>query len=85
MAVSTTMDIYGVKQAVATLKELEPDYAKEMLKKVKQAGDPVLVAARSLIPTKPPLSGMGRGNLQSAWRAGAHGIAMLSGAWAQQA
>ena len=31
------------------------------------------------------IGGMGRGNLQSAWRAGAHGIAMLSGAWAQQA
>ena len=63
MAISTTMDIYGVKQAVATLKEIDPDYRKEMLKQVKKAGDPVLVAARSFIPTKPPLSGMGRGSL----------------------
>ena len=63
MAISTTMDIYGVKQAIATLKEIDPDYRKEMLKQVKKAGDPVLVAARSLIPSKPPLSGMGRGSL----------------------
>jgi len=63
MAISTTMDIYGVKQAVATLKEIDPEYRKEMLKQVKKAGDPVLVAARSLIPSRPPLSGMGRGNL----------------------
>jgi hypothetical protein len=63
MAISTTMDIYGVKQAIATLKEIDPEYRKEMLKQVKKAGDPVLVAARSLIPSKPPLSGMGRGNL----------------------
>ena len=63
MAISTTMDIYGVKQAIATLKEVDPEYRKEMLKQVKKAGDPVLVAARSLIPTAPPLSGMGRGNL----------------------
>jgi hypothetical protein len=48
MAISTTMDIYGVKQAIATLKEIDPDYRKEMLKQVKKAGDPVLVAARSL-------------------------------------
>jgi hypothetical protein len=63
MAISTKMDIYGVKQAIATLKEIDPEYRKEMLKQVKKAGDPVLVAARSLIPNKPPLSGMGRGNL----------------------
>jgi 8-oxo-dGTP diphosphatase len=30
------------------------------------------------------IGGMGRGDLESAWRAGAHGIAMLSGAWAQE-
>jgi hypothetical protein len=47
MAISTKMDIYGVKQAIATLKEVDPEYRKEMLKQVKKAGDPVLVAARS--------------------------------------
>ena len=35
MAISTTMDIYGVKQAIATLKEIDPEYRKEMLKQVK--------------------------------------------------
>lgn len=63
MAISTTMDIYGVKQAIATLKEIDPDYRKQMLKDVRKAGDPVLIAARSLIPSKPPLTGMGRGSL----------------------
>jgi 8-oxo-dGTP diphosphatase len=30
------------------------------------------------------IGGMGRGDLRAAWRAGAHGVAMLSGAWAQE-
>jgi hypothetical protein len=62
-AVPNTLEIKGIQETMKALKEIEPDYAKQIRKDIKNAGAPVLNAARSLIPTSPPLSGMARGNL----------------------
>lgn len=59
----STLEIKGIQETMKALKEVEPTYAKQIRKDIKKAGTPVLVAARSLIPTSPPLSGMARGNL----------------------
>jgi hypothetical protein len=62
-AVTNTLEIKGIQETMKALKEIEPDYAKQIRKDIKNAGTPVLSAARSLIPVAPPLSGMARGNL----------------------
>jgi hypothetical protein len=61
--VSNTLQIEGIQETMKALKAIEPAYAKQIRKDIKKAGAPVLTAARSLIPTSPPLSGMARGNL----------------------
>jgi hypothetical protein len=62
-AVANTLEIKGIQETMKALKAIEPEYAKQIRKDIKNAGAPVLNAARSLIPTSPPLSGMARGNL----------------------
>ena len=62
-AVANTLEIKGIQETMKALKAIEPEYAKQIRKDIKNAGAPVLTAARSLIPTSPPLSGMARGNL----------------------
>jgi hypothetical protein len=62
-AVLNTLEIKGIQETMKALKEIEPAYTKQIRKDIKNAGAPVLNAARSLIPTSPPLSGMARGNL----------------------
>ena len=62
-AVTNTLEIKGIQETMKALKEIEPNYAKQIRKDIKNAGAPVLTAARSLIPSKPPLSGMARGYL----------------------
>ena len=63
MATSAKLDIYGVKQALKELNEIDPTYRRQITRDVKKAGEPVLTAARSFIPTAPPLTGMRRGSL----------------------
>ena len=60
---ANTLEIKGIQETMKALKAIEPDYAKQIRKDIKNAGAPVLNAARSLIPSSPPLSGMARGNL----------------------
>ena len=62
-AVLNTLEIQGIQETMKALKEIEPAYTKQIRKDIKNAGAPVLTAARSLIPSSPPLSGMARGNL----------------------
>ena len=62
-AVTNTLEIKGIQETMKALKEIEPTYAKQIRKDIKNAGTPILNAARSLIPVAPPLSGMARGNL----------------------
>jgi hypothetical protein len=63
VATSAKLDIYGVKQALKELNDIDPTYRRQITKDVKKAGEPVLTAARSFIPTAPPLTGMRRGSL----------------------
>ena len=60
---ANTLEIKGIQETMKALKEIEPNYLKQVRKDIKNAGAPVLNAARSLIPVAPPLSGMARGNL----------------------
>ena len=62
-AVTNTLEIKGIQETMKALKEIEPTYAKQIRKDIKNAGTPVVNAARSLILVAPPLSGMARGNL----------------------
>jgi hypothetical protein len=60
----TTMKIEGIDVTIKALKEWDPQFRKAILKRAKKAGEPALIAARSMIPTaEPPLSGMRRGSL----------------------
>ena len=62
-ALENTLEIKGIQETMKALKAIKPDYAKQIRKDIKNAGAPVLNAARSLIPSSPPLSGMARGYL----------------------
>lgn len=60
------MQVHGVKAALAELKTVDNEYRKQAVKDIKKAATPLITAAREMIPTAPPLSGMARGRL--AWK-----------------
>jgi len=48
-----------VRQMIRTLKEIEPDLAKEMRREIKAIARPIEQQMKSNIPQRPPMSGMG--------------------------
>ena len=62
MPVSTrTPEVRGVREAMKTLREIDPRLRRESAKSIRTAAQPLVNAARSKVPGSPPLSGWTRG------------------------
>jgi len=57
--------VYGVRETLAELRDLDKAVFFEAIKEIKKAAAPIQAAMQAGIPTDPPLSGMARGRL--AW------------------
>ena len=58
--------VYGVRESLAELRDLDKDIFFEAVGKIKRAAKPLARAIDSNIPKAPPLSGMARG--RAAWK-----------------
>lgn len=64
MAAVSTFEIYGIQEALKALNSLDRTLRRQITKDIQGgAGRKLVDQARSLIPTKPPISGMGRSPL----------------------
>jgi hypothetical protein len=62
------LEIKGIQETLAALNKIDPTYRRDVTKRIKRAGDPMVQEARSMITTivgakGAPLSGMNRGSL----------------------
>jgi len=58
--------VYGVRETLAELREMDKALFFEAVREIKKAASPLARAIESHIPSEPPLSGMARGRL--AWK-----------------
>lgn len=64
MAAVSTFEIYGIQEALKALNELDRTLRRQITKDIQGgAGRALQTAARAMVPTKPPLSGMGKSPL----------------------
>ena len=62
------LEVKGIQETLAALNKIDPTYRRDVTKRIKRAGEPMLQEARSMITTivgvkGAPLSGMNRGSL----------------------
>lgn len=57
----------SIREAIAKLKDVDPDLKKMLMKDLKSAIKPVATAVANSIPSEPPLSGMGTGFSRLRW------------------
>ena len=72
-SVSATLQVEGVAEVLRALGKVNPELKKATIKRMKQAGDPMVNEARSLFPAATPLSNWGN------WRGGYDGTAVNRG------
>ena len=78
MTPETSIQVIGLKDALAELKRVEPQLRKELTRSIKGDAAPLVNAARELVPIGAPLSGMRTGKF--AWSAKARsGIGIKMG------
>lgn len=65
MTVETSIEVRGLKEALAELNKVAPTVRRELTKSIKGDAKPLIDAARALIPNEAPLSGMTSGRF--AW------------------
>lgn len=58
------LEVIGVAETLKKMRAIDPELRKATLKRMRQAGDPIVSAARALIPAETPLSNWGN------WRGG---------------
>jgi hypothetical protein len=58
--VTSNIEIVGLKEALKTLNKIDKSLRREITKDYKRIVQPVIDDAKSLVPTKAPLSGMAR-------------------------
>lgn len=64
MPTSASYQVYGIQEALAEINKVDRVLRRQITKDIQAgAGTRLVSAARSFIPTKDPLSGMGRGNM----------------------
>ena len=64
MPTSASYQVYGIQEALAEINKVDRLLRRQITKDIQAgAGTRLVTAARSFIPTKDPLSGMGRGNI----------------------
>lgn len=64
-----TTSVYGVRETLAELRDLDKAAFFEAVREIKKAAKPMQAAQEAGLPTDPPLSGMGRGRLTWSGRA----------------
>tara|TARA_R110000822_G_scaffold2345_3_gene11183 strand:- start:1857 stop:2453 length:597 start_codon:yes stop_codon:yes gene_type:complete len=62
------LEVKGIQETLAALNKIDPTYRRDVTKRIKRAGEPMVQEARSMITTivgvkGAPLSGMNRGSL----------------------
>jgi hypothetical protein len=65
--VSVPQEVYGVKDTLTTLRELDKALYREAMKKIRTAAKPLEAEVRSRIPAQAPLSGWERSQGRFAW------------------
>jgi hypothetical protein len=64
MPTSASYQVYGIREALAEINKVDRTLRRQITKDIQAgAGTRLVTAARAFIPTKDPLSGMGRGNI----------------------
>lgn len=64
MAATANLQVYGVKEALAEINKIDRTLRRQITKDIQAgAGARLVTAARSFIPTRPPLSRMVNGNM----------------------
>jgi len=61
MTPETSIQVRGLKETLNELRKVEPTIRKELTKEIKGQAKPLVDAARALVPSSPPLSGMTSG------------------------
>jgi hypothetical protein len=61
MSVTASVEVYGVREALAELRKLSPECRREAVNKVKAAGRPLVALGQANYPTVKPLRGWGAG------------------------
>jgi len=56
----TRIEVYGVKQALATLNSIDKTYRREITRRYATIVEPIVKDAKDHLPTKPPMSGWAR-------------------------
>lgn len=60
MSIGATMKVQGVTGALKTLRQLDPEFQKQVKKDIRAAAKPLQQKAREYVPLEPPLSGFSR-------------------------
>ena len=64
MAVVSTMKVFGIQETLADLNKFDQKFRRQITKDIQGgAGRLIVSSARSMIPSKEPLTGMRRGNI----------------------
>jgi len=58
--INVKMEVNGLREALKEINKLDNKLRRQLTKDFAQAAEPMVQAARSQVPTKPPLSGMAR-------------------------
>ena len=58
--VETKLEVYGVKQALATLNSIDKTYRREITRRYATIVEPIVKDAKQHLPIKPPKSGWAR-------------------------
>ena len=65
MTAGMSIEVKGLKETLNELRKVEPTLRKELTREIKGQAKPLVDAARALVPSSPPLSGMTHGKF--AW------------------
>jgi hypothetical protein len=60
MAVTTSIEVAGIKEALREINYIQPGVRREITKNFRKITQPVVTEARSRVPKAPPISGWGR-------------------------
>lgn len=61
MTADMSIQVKGLKETLNELRKVEPQLRKDLTKEIKGQAKPLVDAARALVPSSPPLSGMTSG------------------------
>jgi hypothetical protein len=67
MTTGATPQVYGVKEALAELRQVDAKLYREAMKDIRMAMNPLTAEVQSRIPDGPPLSGWARGQGRWEW------------------